>query len=155
MFVKRSILLVLSLVALAGCTGPTFIVQQYAGTPRASESIAVLRISGGDGPQVVALDGEALPPVYDRSVRMHIEVLPGPHDLEAFAPARGVERPVPLRFVAEAGKMYRLEVRPSHASADRALEASGIAYLYEVDRDTDVPRGPALPEPPPVRDAGR
>jgi hypothetical protein len=140
---QRRLFLILVCGVLAACTGPTFIVQQYAGAPRSSESIAILRISGGDGPQIAVLDGEAIPPVFDRSTRMHIELLPGPHELEAVAPARGVEAPIPVRFVAEAGKVYRIEVRPA------------VAYLYEVDRDTDVPRGPALSEPPPARDAGR
>jgi hypothetical protein len=141
------LLLILICGVLAGCTGPTFIVQQYAGAPRAGERIAILRISGGDGPQIAVLDGEAVPPVFDRSTRMHIELLPGPHELEAVAPARGVQAPIPVRFVAEAGKVYRIEVRSS--PSDRTSE--GVAYLYEVDRDTDVPRGAALPYAPPVR----
>ena len=135
------------LVLLSGCTGPTYIVQAYDGPPRSGASIAVIRISGGAKPQVVALDGQRVLPVIDDGTRMHLEVLPGRHEIEADAPERGVREPVVLRLDAQAGKMYRIEVRRVLSDSGAGAETRAIAYAYEVDPGSDAPIGPALVEP--------
>ena len=144
----RRFLLAVGLALLSGCVGPTYIVQAYPGEPRGSDTIAILRISGGPKPQIVVLDGERVLPVTDDDTRMHIEVLPGVHEIDANAPERGVRDPVHLRLDAKAGKVYRIEVRRVLAQGGAAEQASAIGYAYEVDRGSDMPIGPALAEPP-------
>ena len=63
--------------------GPTFIVQQYNGPPRARETIATLRVNGAETVRLLFLDEEdvAAPIVSDG--RLHIELLPGKHTLTA------------------------------------------------------------------------
>ena len=124
--------------------GPTFIVQQYGGPPRARETIATLRVNGNEPVRLLFLDEEdvAAPIVSDG--RLHIELLPGKHTLIA---RNGDERTAPtgsFSFVAEATKVYRV------------LFTGETAHLWEVDRDSDKPTREVTPPPrevpPPVRE---
>jgi hypothetical protein len=130
-------------VVLVCCGGPTFVVQQYSGPQRARESIAVIRVNGG-GPRLTTLDDESLV-VPERGTRFHIEVLPGVHELQVDDPNVGLYASR-VRFVAEAGKVYRIVVRP-------ALTGQPNAQAFEVDRASDAEVRPValvVDAPPPV-----
>ena len=140
----RALIALLLFVVLSACMGPTFIVQQYGGPPRARETIATLRVNGNEPVRLVFLDEEdvAAPIVSDG--RLHIELLPGKHTLIA---RNGDERTAPtgsFSFVAEANKVYRV------------LFTGETAHLWEVDRDSDKPTREVTPPPrevpPPVRE---
>ena len=79
----RALIALLVVALLAACMGPTFIVQQYNGPPRARETIATLRVNGAEPVRLLFLDEEdvAAPLVSDG--RLHIELLPGKHTLMA------------------------------------------------------------------------
>jgi hypothetical protein len=124
----------------ASCGGPTFVVQQYPGPPRATENIAIIRVNGG-GPELSWLDGERLRAAPEKGTRMHIEVEPGIHEVGVVAPNVGLSHEVMLRFVAQPGKTYRLVVRS--ALSDRTTAPGWNAYAYEVDRSTDAELEPA------------
>src|SRR5262245_33049143 len=97
-------------VSVAGCGGPTFVVQPYAGPPRPSDTIAVIRVNGG-GPSLAVVDGEALRVEPEQGTRLHIEVMPGVHEVAVVAPALGVNDGIFVRFPAEAGRVYRMVLR--------------------------------------------
>jgi hypothetical protein len=129
-------LIALLFVILTACMGPTFIVQQYNGPPRARETIATLRVNGAEPVRLLFLDEEdvAAPIVSDG--RLHIELLPGKHTLMA---RNGDDRSAPtgsFTFVAEANKVYRV------------LFTGETAHLWEVDRDSDKPTHEVTPPPP-------
>lgn len=131
-----------ALLGLAACVGPTVVMQRYAGPPRPREAIAMLRVNGGDTVRLLAIDGERADTVLANDMRLHIELLPGRHEV-SFANA-AVARPRALRmaFDAEAGKVYRILFSPA---------APETGTLQEVDRDSDaVLRDvtPATPAPP-------
>jgi hypothetical protein len=138
---KRAVCLVLVLSsALASCgQGMTFVMQQYAGPARPTNSVAAIRVNATHGPDLVAVDGVPFgpSPALEPGNRLHLEVLPGPHEVDVVAtdPATGLNREIPVRFVAEAGKVYRVELV---ANATAHSEAPPEAYAYEVDRDTDA-----------------
>lgn len=114
---------------LSGCGGPTFIVQQYSGPVRPSDSIAVLRVNGDGGIVLVSLDGEPIRTRVADDARLHVEMLPGRHRL-AFADLADAGRPLGrAAFVAAAGKTYR----PLFASR------GGGARVFEVDAASDAP----------------
>ncbi|MCK6534226.1 MAG: hypothetical protein L6Q84_14725 [Polyangiaceae bacterium] len=132
---------------LSGCGGPTFIVQQYPGPVRPSDSIAVLRVNGDGGIVLVSLDGEPIRTRVADDARLHVEMLPGRHRL-SFADLADASRPLGrAAFVAGAGKTYR----PLFASR------GGGARVFEVDAASDEPlqdatvegpgQEPALPDP--------
>lgn len=130
MNVARAALAALVLV-LAACGGPTFVVQQYDGPPRAEESIAIIRVEGDSDVQLVTLDGSPADARVGSDVRLHIEVLPGEHRLlvadakQSEAPARAV------RFFAHPGRVYRVVL---------AAQTHGwrTPRVYEVARDSDT-----------------
>src|SRR5262245_61821979 len=130
-------------VLFVSCGGPTFVVQQYTGPQRARESIAIIRVNGG-GPRLTTLDDERLV-IPERGTRFHIEVLPGVHELEVDEPDIGLMHSR-VRFFAEAGRVYRIVVRPS-------LAGQPTAQAFDVDRAEDTEVRPALvvDEPPPPR----
>jgi hypothetical protein len=126
-------LIVLLFLVMTACMGPTFIVQQYNGPPRARETIATLRVNGAESVRLLFLDEEdvAAPIVSDG--RLHIELLPGKHTLTA---RNGDDRSAPtgsIAFMAEPNKVYRV------------VFAGETAQLWEVDRDSDKPTREALP----------
>lgn len=118
-------LLVGSLAAVAGCAGPTFVVQQYDGPVRPPESIAIIRVNGEDQVGIGSLDGEVIAARVDEDSRLHIEVLPGEHRIvlrDETDPAAPLGR---ARFVAQAGRTYRPRFE------------AGRLVVYEVDADSD------------------
>ncbi len=134
----------LSLGALAagGCGIPTFVVEQYAGPRRPASTVAILRINGGSGPDFVSVDGEPIQAGVQSGTRLHIEVLPGPHEVVVAPPDRSVVVGLPVRFMAEAGKFYRIEIREA-SSGQAAPPPSWEAAAFEVDASTDARLGPA------------
>lgn len=117
--------LLLPLLTLSGCAGPTFIVQQYKGPPRSQESIAVFRVNGSDAARLLELDGEDVAAPLDVDSRLHIELLPGPHTVTMGNANAPNERLAPVSFRAEPGKVYR------------AVIESG-ARVHEVSRGSDA-----------------
>jgi hypothetical protein len=138
---KRNACLVVVLSsALASCgQGMTFVMQQYGGPARPRNSVAAIRVNAAHGPDLIAVDGVPFgpTPALEPGNRLHLEVLPGPHEVDVVAtdPATGLNREIPVRFVAEPGKVYRVELA---TNAVAHSEATPEAYAYEVDRDTDA-----------------
>jgi hypothetical protein len=155
--------------ALVSCGGMvTFVWQQYDGPSRPKQSIAIVRQNGTSSTVLVAVDGKSILAPIEPENRLHVEVLPGPHEVDVAAPGIGLRHAIPVRFLAEPGRVYRVEVTLS-APVQGAAEAPEpafngeppleyerwVAHAYEVERDTDTPRGvvdapvphPAAPAP--------
>jgi hypothetical protein len=113
-------------VLAAACGLATFVVQQYDGAPRSRDSIAIIRVNAGEA--IVFLDGEPLRTIPTEGTRFHIEVLPGVHEIEDLVDGVG-ETGARVRFVADAGKVYRI--------VGQRAGAHVTAQAYEVDRGTD------------------
>ncbi len=121
--ITSSILLAASSALLiAGCAGPTYIVQEYQGPPRDRETIGILRVNGRDGLSLDSLDDQAITTRVAEDARLHVEILPGRHTVSVRS---GVEPGKRIAFEAEAGKVYRV-----------VLEAAA-PHVHEVDRDND------------------
>jgi hypothetical protein len=116
--------LVFFALLLAGCAGPTFVVQQFKGPQRPPETIATLRVNAGGSVRLVSLDDEPLDVPLADDARLHIEMLPGRHSLTVRA--ANADRAEPLSFEAEAGKVYRVTIAEE-------------ARIFEVDRSGDQP----------------
>jgi hypothetical protein len=138
---------------LTGCGSMTFVVQEYAGPPRPHDGIAIIRVNGSGGPDVVAVDDQPLRVALEPLNRIHVEVLPGPHevDVEVTEPEIGLRHTLPIRFLAAAGKVYRVEVFAVAPSAPARGEARWDAQAYEVDRSTDARLGVAAAWGAPAR----
>ena len=123
---------------LAGCMGPTFVVQQYAGAVRPRETIATLRVNGSEPVRLVTLDEEDVRAPLESDSRLHIELLPGRHKIGVVNGPNDLVAAV--SFVAEAGKVYR------------ASYVGSEPHVFEVDRGGDAPgRDVTAPlAPPPV-----
>ena len=93
--------------------------------PQPSETIAIIRVNGGSASQVVTLDGEPVGSGVGKGTRLHIEVMPGVHEVGVVAPDSGM-RPVGVRFVAEAGRVYRAET-PTASQPNGMLPDPGLA----------------------------
>lgn len=140
-------LVVLAALALTGCPpGPTYVVQQYPGAPRPTETVAILRVVGREPVQLAGLDGETIGAPVASDARLHLELLPGRHEVTARpGPADAPKR---AAFLAEAGKVYRI------------VFDAGRARVVEVDRSSDTlgrdvtmddaPREAAPPPPRPT-----
>lgn len=123
---------------VAGCPGPTFVVQQYGGPVRAQETIATLRINASEPVHLVTLDGEDVRVPLEADSRLHIELLPGKHRLGVASGANEAAQDVLL--TAEAGKVYRVvfvDASPHVFEVNRSSDAAG----------TDVTPSPPAPEP--------
>jgi hypothetical protein len=112
-------------LALAGCPGPTFVVQQFNGPQQPREAIAVLRVNGGDKVRLLYLDEQDVATPIVEDGRLHIEMLPKRHTVIVSDAAAPNEK-YPLAFDAQAGKVYRVIFSPA------------TPHVYEVDRDKDV-----------------
>src|SRR5689334_2142660 len=128
-----------------GCGPQVFIIQQYDGPVRESETIAILRINGGDSTRVVTLDGELADARIAEDTRLHIEMLPGRHAVRVADMASPEAGSFRVAFDAQAGRVYR------------AVVASAAAKVFEVDRGSDamlrdVTAKLAEPPPPPPSD---
>lgn len=122
---------------VSACGTATFIVQQYDGSPLAEQQVAILRLNGNDPVRLEALDGEPLGyELHDRASRVHIEMLPGEHEL---ALAEGPELPAKRRrFRAEAGKVYRpLLVRTATDAPVIPGVTGWVVGIYEVNAGND------------------
>jgi len=119
----------------AGCVGPTFVVQQYAGPVRPRETIATFRVNGGESVRLITLDDEDVRAPLESDSRLHIELLPGRHKVGV---ANGPNDLVSaVTFAAEAGKVYR------------AVFVGNEPHVFEVDRGGDAP-GRDVTAPPAV-----
>ena len=135
-------------VSLAGCPGPTFVVQQYTGPVRPKDTIATLRVNGSDAVRIATLDSEEIGAPIASDSRLHIELLPGRHAVTAQSTAAPTEPTDPIVFQAEAGKVYRVAF------------VGNAPHLYEVDREADAvirditpsapAPAPAPADPPPL-----
>lgn len=160
---RQALLLVVCvMLALAGCMGPTFIVQQYRGDVRPPETIAVLRVNGSEPVRLLLLDNEDVSAPLESDSRLHIEMLPAKHSVivgNAKAPA---ERYLPVSWQAEAGKVYRVMF-----VASAGPEGGVVPHVFEVDRAKDssvrdvtltapasfeAPKTPPTMRPPPPSD---
>ena len=111
----------------------TFVVQEYAGIARSPSTVGVIRLDGREAEDVTAVDGEPLGIALERGNRIHVEVLPGVHDVELQVreAGTGLVRRISVRFVAEAGRVYRVE-------RSSAADAYGGFRAYEVDPRSDL-----------------
>ena len=144
--------------AAAGCgRGLTLVMQHYDGPPRPRESLALIRVNGGHGPEVAAIDGEPLRvgSALEPGNRLDVEVLPGVHevDIEVRDPMTGLDRELSVRFVAESGRVYRVDLVAGAEDAGGQPEGMWAAQAYEVGRDSDAKLGiaPAAPAVTPPR----
>jgi hypothetical protein len=140
----------LAVCALLVCCGGavTFVWQQYEGAPLPKERIAILRQTGSSSTVLVAVDGKSVLAPLESQNRLHVEVLPGLHEVDVAAPSLGLRRALAVRLLAEAGKVYRVEVTggpvAQTAPDDGEPRFEGgdwTAHAYEVDRETDATRG--------------
>jgi hypothetical protein len=153
----RQLIAVLGLAAalgagtLASCAGPTYVVEMYAGPRRPAETIAILRFGGADDARLVVVDGERADVTIADDARLHVEVLPGEHQLGVISRADPHAPLSRVSFRAEPGKLYRV-----------VFEAGG-AKIYEIDPGTDAllrdvtlarrTEGPHAPrQPPPLEE---
>lgn len=113
----------LSAVASTGCGQVTYVLQQYDGPVRAKDQVSILRVQPGDPAQIIGMDGEKLgPQMLDSDVRLHIEMLPGKHELNVENPqAMPGMNTKEVKFVAEPGRTYRVVL------ADRAWHVKNAA----------------------------
>jgi hypothetical protein len=161
MHLARFALLTALLLALPGCPGPTFIVQEYPGPVRPAETIAILRIEGNGPVQLLAVDQQRADARIAEDSRLHVELLPGKHtvmvqnlgapgvppEIVAFqAEAGRVYQPVFLRSVSSGPRLHVLEIDPRRGSP------VGDATLAPT-RPPAPPRAPPAPVPAPP-DAG-
>ncbi len=120
-------------LTVAGCPGPTFVVQQYGGPVRAQETIATLRVNASEPVHLVTLDGEDVRVPLEADSRLHIELLPGKHRLGVAGGANETVQDVEL--TAEAGKVYRV------------LFVAAAPHIFEVNRSSDAAGADVTPAP--------
>lgn len=133
--------LAVALPLASGCGQVTYIVQQYDGPVRDRDDVSILRLAPGDPAQIIAVDGEALGrQAFDSDVRLHIEMLPGKHQIEVENPEAATKTTRQVQFIAEPGRTYRVVL------ADRAWHAQKSAptptgtwspLVYELDGTSD------------------
>lgn len=134
----RSASATVAALLLAGCPGPTFVVQQYAGPQRPSYTVAILRVNGNEEVRLLELDGKDVAAPILEDGRLHIEVLPARHTVSAARASAPREGSPPVAFTAEAGRVYRV-----------AFVATA-PHVFEVDREKDsVVRDVTEPGAPP------
>lgn len=144
----RALVLLLA-VTVAGCPGPTFVVQQYGGPVRAQENIATLRINASEPVHLVTLDGEDVRVPLESDSRLHIELLPGRHRLGVGSGTNDAVHELVL--VAEAGKVYRVvfvDAAPHVLEVNRSSDASGADVTPPPAKI--APAAPAAAPPPPA-----
>ncbi|HEY6727169.1 MAG TPA: hypothetical protein VI197_24210 [Polyangiaceae bacterium] len=131
----------LALSLATSCGQVTYIVQQYDGPVRDRDQVSILRLSPGDPAQVIAMDGEALGRQdLDSDVRLHIEMLPGKHQLEIENPQARAKTTQRVQFIAEPGRTYRVVLADRVWHAQKAEPAPAGAWsplVYELDGSSD------------------
>lgn len=122
-------------VVATGCGQVTYVLQQYDGPVRAKDEVSILRVQPGDPAQIVVMDGEALGhQALDSDVRIHIEMLPGKHELSVENPqALPNTNTQEVQFVAEPGRTYRVVLADrawhvKNAGANRPGSWSPLVY---------------------------
>lgn len=128
-------------LVLTGCATTTFVVQQYAGEPLPSHRVAVLQLLPEDDALVVSLDGERLQSARaEPGTRIHVELLPGSHEVGVVSAGSPVQVSQRVRFLAEQGKYYRAIAQDTAPTAGAARVAQrGVFWaprVVEVDQDT-------------------
>jgi hypothetical protein len=138
----------LAALVVAGCPGPTFVVQQYAGPQRSQGSVATLRVNGGDGVRLIYLDEQDVRAPLESDARLHIERLPGRHTVTVRDAAAPSEPLTPVAFDAAPGTFYRVVFAGRRArvvEVDRSSDAAGRDVTFE-----PPPPPAATPAPPPA-----
>jgi hypothetical protein len=126
---------------VAGCVGPTYVIQQYSGAPRPPESIAILRINGSDSVRLLSVDGENVAAPLASDARLHVELLIGRHRITLANASAARPREIPLDIDVEPNKVYRVVFDPAACGAPCAQPPApdaAPARLFEVDRSTDA-----------------
>lgn len=131
----RRFALTLALGAVSACSPSTFVMQGYKGPERPAETLAILRINGAEGVQLLELDAQPAGVPVSADARLHIELLPGEHELVLLNRSQDPPFAEPVGFLAEAGRVYR----PGFASLG-TQGASSEARVYEVDGASDAVR---------------
>ncbi len=137
---------------IACAASATFIVQQYNGDPLPAERIAILRMVGGEEGYLASLDGENLDyRVEGHSDRIHIEMLPGQHEVGVSLRQLGLV--VYRVFEARAGVIYQFKVLRSVLQRGKRSRQTWSVGVFEVSPETgdlirDVSRSPLPPAPP-------
>jgi len=133
--------LALLLALSSGCGQVTYIVQQYDGPVRDRDEVSILRLKPGDPAQIVSMDGDALGrQVLDSDTRLHIEMLPGKHQLEVENPKAASPSTQRVQFIAEPGRTYCVVLadRPWHAQKPQAARPNTWSPLvYELQGSSD------------------
>lgn len=125
--------------SLIACGRATFVVQQYTGPVRPTESIAVLRVNGDQPVRVLELDQTNVSAPLERDTRLHVEMLPGRHSV--LVAANEERRAARVAFDAKPGRVYRVTIDGDVRDA----------HVLEVDRSSDAVVGDAtFVEPPPA-----
>lgn len=122
-------------VALLGCAPSTFVVQGYKGRARPPETLSILRVNGADSVQLLQVDAEPADVPVSRDARLHIELLPGEHEIVLFNAGGNASFADPVSFVAEPRRVYR----PGFARLG-GPDAVPEARVYEVDLASDAVR---------------
>lgn len=123
---------------LVGCPGPTFIVQQYSGPVRPRETIAILRSNANDDAKLLVLDEQDIAAPIAEDGRLHIEILPARHVVQAGRASAPAERYPSIAFDAQANHVYRV------------VFSGSDPHVYEVDRSKDtLVRDVTILAPPP------
>jgi hypothetical protein len=134
MRLPRRTIFAVPLLGLAACATTTFVIQQYEGDALEASRVAVLRVNGGTDIVIVAFDGEELNySQTDESSRVHIEMLPGMHEITVGNLADPLRRVNETEFLAEAGKVYRLTLDKPGGEA----LGDWRPLVWVVDADTD------------------
>ncbi len=125
---QRPALALLLCAGLAACGTVTYVAQKYDGDPRPRDTIAIFRITPTDRTHVSSIDGEPVDVQLASDTRMHIELLPGTHDVGMYEPPPGSSGPViarHARFEARAGTVYKAALTPQRASVYEIDDGSG------------------------------
>jgi len=128
------------LLGLAGCAGPTFVVQEYPGPVRPAETIAILRVEGSGTVQLLSIDDERADVRIVEDARLHVEMLPGKHKVMVQNLAAPANPPETVTFQADAGKVYRPMFMHTVSSGPRL-------HVFELDPRTGLPIGDATLAP--------
>jgi len=128
------------LLGLPGCTGPTFIVQEYPGPVRPTSTIAILRMEGSGTVQLLSVDEERADARIAEDARLHVELLPGKHKVMVQNLAAPANPPETVAFQAEAGKVYRPMFMHTVSGGPRL-------HVFEIDPRSGLPIGDATLAP--------
>jgi hypothetical protein len=124
------------------CGQVTFVVQAYSGPARAADTVSVVRINRDAPVRVVSVDGDPLGnQQIEEGTRLHVEVLPGRHELSIANEKAPVQKTKVVRFVAEPGRTYRVLAADrewhTHATPTKTPGTTWSPLVYEVDAEGD------------------